>query len=73
MNKDGKDLTGKSFHPHGPSSQFHSPRSDDRGYVPLSKVIMKIQTPTTSANGITHFITAEEKSKTHNYFEGTSV
>ena len=34
---------------------------------------MKIQAPTTSANGGTHFITEEKKNKTKNYFERTSV
>ena len=34
---------------------------------------MKIQTPTTSANGGTYFITEEKKNKTKNYFERTSV
>ena len=34
---------------------------------------MKIQAPTTSANGGTYFIAEEKKNKTKNYFERTSV
>ena len=66
VNKEEKDLTCKFLHPHGPSGQIHWPCGDNRLYVPLNKVIMKIQTPTTSANGKTYFITEEEKNKTQN-------
>ena len=34
---------------------------------------MKIQTPTTSDNGITYFTTDKQKNKTQNYFQRTSV
>ena len=73
VNKEEKDLTCKFLHPHGLSGQFHWPRGDDRGYVPSNRVIMKIQTPTMSENRRTYFITEEEKNKTQNYFETTSV
>ena len=46
---------------------------DDRGCTSLNKVIMKIETPTMSPNGRAYFITEEEKNKTQNYFERTSV
>ena len=59
VNKEEKDSTCKFLHPYGPSGQFHWPRGDDRGYVPLNKVIMKTQTPLTSANGRTYFITEQ--------------
>ena len=68
-----KYLTCTFLNPNGPSGQFHWPCGDDRGYTHLSKVIMKIQAPTTSANGGTYFITEEKKNKTKNYFERTSV
>ena len=68
VNKEEKDLTCKFLHPHGPTNQFHWP-DNDRGWVPLSRVIMKVQTPRTSVNGRTYFITEEEKNKTQNYFE----
>ena len=68
-----KDFTCKFLHPHGPSRQFHRTRGDDSGHVPLNKVIIKIQTPTTSANGRPYFITEEEKSKAQNSFERASV
>ena len=45
----------------------------DRWSVPLNKVIMKIETPSMSENGRTYFNTEEEKNKTQNYFEKTSV
>ena len=48
VNKEEKDLTCKFFHPYGLSFQW--PHSDDREYIPLNKVIMKIQAPTVSAN-----------------------
>ena len=73
VNKEGKNLTCKFLHPHGLSGQFHWPRGDDRGYIPLNKVIMKTQAPTTSANRGTYFITEEKKKKNKNYFERTSV
>ena len=73
VNKEEKDLTCNFLHPHGLSGQFHWPRGDDRGYVPSNRVIMKIQTPTMSENRRTYFITEEEKNKTQNYFERTSV
>ena len=57
----------------GKSGQFHWPRVNDRWIVPLNKVIIKIQTPDTSANGRTYFISEEEKNKTQKYFERTSV
>ena len=43
--------------------QFQWPCSDDRGYIPSNKVIMKIQTPTRSANGRTYFITEGQNPK----------
>ena len=48
LNKEEKQLTCKFLHTHWPSSQFHWPCGNDSGYVPLNKVIMKIQTPATS-------------------------
>ena len=50
VNKEEKDLTCKFFHPYGLSGQLQWPHSDDTGYIPLNKVIMKIQAPTVSAN-----------------------
>ena len=44
VKKTEKDLTCEFLHSHGSSGQFHWLRGDDRGYVPLNKVIMKIQT-----------------------------
>ena len=69
VNMEEKDITCKFLHPHGPSTLFHWPRNKDRGYIPFSKVIMKIQVPSTSVNGRTYFISEEEKDKTQNYFE----
>ena len=71
VNKEEKDLTCMFLDPHGSLGQFHWPCGDDRRYVPLNKVIMKIQTSTTSANGKTDFITEEKKKQ--NYFGNTSV
>ena len=73
VNKKEKDFTCKFLHPHGPCRQFHRTRGDDSGYVPSNKVIIKIQTPTTSANGRPYFIIEEEKSKAQNSFERASV
>ena len=73
VNKEEENLTCTFLNPHEPSGQFQWPCGDDRRYVPLNKVIMKIQTPTTLANERTYFITEEEKNKTQNYFERTSV
>ena len=72
-NKEEKDLTCEFLYPHGPSVQFHWPCVDNGGYIPLNKDMMKIQTPTTSANRRIYLITEEEKNKTQNYFERTSV
>ena len=49
--------------PHEPSGQFHLLRSDDRGYAPFNKVIMKIQTPATSADGRAYFVTERKRTK----------
>lgn len=72
VNREEKDLTCKFLHPHGPSHQFHWPTNRDRGYIPLSKVVMRVQTPSISVNGRTYFITKEEKNKTQNYFDRLS-
>ena len=70
VNKEEKHLTYKFLHPRGQSGQFHWSRGED---IEITYPYMKIQTPTTSANGRTYFITEGEKNKTQNYFERTSV
>ena len=69
INTDEKDLTCKFMHPHGPAKQFYWPCSDDRGYIPCDKIIMKIATPSTSINGRQYFIKEDELEKTNNYFQ----
>ena len=69
VNTEEKDITCKFMHPHGPTNTFHWPQSDDMGYVPFNKVIMKIATPDTSVNGRKYFIKKEEIKETINYFE----
>ena len=44
VKKTEKDLTREFLHSHGSSGHFHWLRGDDRRYIPLNKVIMKIQT-----------------------------
>ena len=73
VNKEEKDLPCKFLHPHRPSGQFQWSHGHDRGYIPLNKVIMKIQTTIKSASGRKYFITKEEKNKNQNYFDRTSV
>ena len=64
VNKEEKDVTCKFLHLHGPSGQFHWPCGDERGYVPLNKVIMKIETPTMLANGRTYHISSLTRKRT---------
>ena len=47
---------------------FHKTYRDDKGYIPFTKVIMKVNTPKCSENGRTFFIQEDEMSKTNNYF-----
>ena len=69
VNSAEKDYLCTFLHPHGPSTQFHWPRGNDKGYVPVTKIIMKIGIPTTSVNGRTYYITEDERKKTQNCFE----
>lgn len=73
VNTEEKDLTCKFLHPHGPSNQFYWPRGDDKGYVPFSKIIMKIETPKTSVNGRQYFVKEDEMKRTQNYFDRQNV
>ena len=68
VNTEEKDLTCKFMHPHNPTNKFYWPRSDDKAYIPFTKVIMKVNPPTCSDNGRTFFIKEDELSKTNNYF-----
>ena len=68
VNAEEKDFTCKFMHPHSPTDKFHWPRSDGKGYIPFTKVIMKVNTPKCSENGRTFFIQEDELSKTNNYF-----
>jgi len=63
VNSAEKDYLCTFLHPHGPSTQFHWPRGNDNGYVPVTKIIMKIGIPTTSVNGRTYYITEDERKK----------
>ena len=55
VSREEKDFSCTFLHPHGPSKQFHWPRGKDEGFVPFTKIIMKVAIPTTSANGRTYF------------------
>ena len=48
VNSAEKDYLCTFLHPHGPSTQFHWSRGNDKGYVPVIKIIMKIGIHTTS-------------------------
>ena len=69
INTQEEDCTCTFMHPHGPSDVFHWPQNDDMGYVPFSKIIMKIETPAASSNGRKYFIKKEEKEQTILHFE----
>lgn len=46
VNIEEKDFKCTFLHPHGPSTQFRWPRGKDEGFVPVTKIIMKIDIPT---------------------------
>ena len=75
INEEEKDITCKFMHPHGPTNNFHWPSTDDKGYVPFDKIIMKVKTLRCSINGRQYSLDDDEVKKTKLYFDniiGTS-
>ena len=71
-----KDVECKFLHPHGPvtDNNFHWPQTNDKGFVPFDKFIMKVDTPQcTSNSGRQYRMKAEELKHTNRVFENVSL
>ena len=49
---DEKDFTCKLMHPHGHTETFHWPSRDDEAYIPFSKILEKVETPTSQPRNL---------------------
>ena len=66
---DEKDFTCKLMHPHGHTETFHWPSRDDEAYIPFSKILEKVETPTSqSSSGRQHKLTKDEIQQTVTVF-----
>ena len=62
---DEKDFTCKLMHPHGHTETFHWPPRDDEAYIPFSKILEKVETPTSqSSSGRQYKLTKDEIQQT---------
>ena len=67
-----KDITCKFMHPHSPvtNNNFHWPRTEDSGFVPFDKFIMKVGTPQCTSSSRRQFqIQEQELKQTNSVFQ----
>jgi len=69
INVEEKDVPCKFMHPHGPTNNFHWPRTDDKGYVPFNKFIITVEIPQYSTNGRQFLIKEQELKMTNAIFD----
>ena len=66
---DEKDFTCKFMHPHGHTETFHWPSRDDEAYIPFSKILEKVETPSSqSGSGRQYKLTKDEIQQTITVF-----
>ena len=49
-NPEEKDFTCKFMHPYGHTETFYWPSTDDEAYIPFSKILEKVDTPTSQGS-----------------------
>jgi hypothetical protein len=76
VNLDEKDVTCKFLHPHGPTqnNNFYWPRTEDEGWVPFGKFIMKIEPPQCTSNSGRQFkISGDEFKHINSVFTSRNI
>ena len=68
-NPDEKDLTCKFMNPYRHTETFHWPSRDDEAYIPFSKILAKVEAPTSQeSSGIQYRVTKYEIQQTVTVF-----
>ena len=69
INEEENDITCRFMHPHGLTNKFYWPSTDDKAYVPYSKFILKVKTPSCAVDGWQYNLDPEEVKSTQLSFD----